>query len=156
MHGCHHGGITGVTTNHNATSMSPFTVHGPVHPIIGNGCRGGDPRGSLPWQRAFCVPRTRRTYAKGVGRSRAFVLEVGQSGDRARRDAWVRHFDDVMGARARRKLPPRGWPRLGPYDRTRATRELVLSLRQLNRCHAISALGWVCLISIPGSSPLSL
>jgi hypothetical protein len=145
--------MTGVTTDHSVAPMSPFTVHGRVRPIIGNGCRGGGPRGSLPCQRALRVPWARRTYAKGVRHSHTFVAGVRRGGDRARRDERVGCFDDVMGARARQKLSPRGWPRPRPYGKTQATRELVLSLGQLNRCHAISALGWVCLISIPDSSP---
>jgi hypothetical protein len=58
-------------------------VHGHVRPIGGSRCRGWGPRGSPSCQRVPRVPRARRKYAEGVGR-----------------------FDDVMGARARRKLSP--------------------------------------------------
>jgi hypothetical protein len=33
--------MTGVMLDHNAAPMLPFTVHGRVRPIIGNGCHGG-------------------------------------------------------------------------------------------------------------------
>jgi len=66
--------MTGVMSDHNVAPMLPFTMHGSVCPIIGNGCRVGGPRGSRPRQRALRVPRPRQKYAKGVGR-----------------------FDDVMG-----------------------------------------------------------
>jgi hypothetical protein len=89
--------------DHKVAPMLPFTVRGRVCPISGNGHRGGGPRGSPPCQRAPCVPRARRKYTKGVGRSRAYVAGVGRGGDCSRRGAGVGRFDDVMGARARRK-----------------------------------------------------
>jgi hypothetical protein len=66
--------MIGVMSGHNAAPMLPFTVHGRVCPIIGNGCRGGGPRGSQLHLRALRVPRVRRKYAKGVGRS-VFTLQ---------------------------------------------------------------------------------
>jgi hypothetical protein len=68
-------------SDHNTAPMLPFIVHGRVHPIIRNGCRGGGPRGSRPRQRALRVPRARLKYVKGVGRSRAYVAGVGRGGD---------------------------------------------------------------------------
>jgi hypothetical protein len=35
--------MTGVMFGHSATPMLPSIVHGRVHPISGNGCRGGGP-----------------------------------------------------------------------------------------------------------------
>jgi hypothetical protein len=58
-----------------------LTVYGHIRPIGGSGCHGWGPRGSSSCQRAPRVPRARRKYVEGVGRS-----------------------NDVMGARARRKL----------------------------------------------------
>jgi hypothetical protein len=60
-----------------------FTVHGHVRPIGGSGCCGWGP----PWLPVLpdgSTCQARRKYAEGVGR-----------------------FDDVMGAQARRKLPPK-------------------------------------------------
>jgi hypothetical protein len=123
--------MTGVMLDHSAAPMLPSTMYGRVCPISGNGCRGGGPRGSRPCQRALRVPRARRKYAKGVGCSHAYLAGVGRGGERFRRDARVGRFDDVMGARARRKP--------------------ALSLGWLNSWHTINALGWVCLLSIPDS-----
>jgi hypothetical protein len=63
------------------------------------------PHGSPSCQMASRVPQATRKYAKGIGRSRAFVAEVGRGRSRSRQGAGVGHFDDVMGARARQKLP---------------------------------------------------
>jgi hypothetical protein len=52
-------------------------------PSVGVGAVVGGPRGSPSFQRAPRVPWARQKYVEGVGR-----------------------FDDVTGARARRKLPP--------------------------------------------------
>jgi hypothetical protein len=46
-----------------------------------------------------------------------------------------------------------GWPHPRPYSGAQVRREPALSLGQLNSYHAINAFGWVCLISIPDSSP---
>jgi hypothetical protein len=92
-------GMTGVISEHNAAPMLPFTVYGRARPIIGNGCHDGGPRGSQPCQRALRVPRARWTYAKGVGRSHAYVkLGAGQGGDRSQRGARVGRFNDIMRA----------------------------------------------------------
>jgi hypothetical protein len=69
--------MTEIMSDHSAAPMLPFTVHGRVRPIIGNGCHGGGPCGSRPRPRALRIPRARRKYAKGVGRSRAYIVGVG-------------------------------------------------------------------------------
>jgi hypothetical protein len=76
--------MTGVMSDHNAAPMLPFTVHGCVCPIIGDGCRG----------RAHAAPSFARgpyaslgrggKYAQGVGRSRAYVAGVGRDRDCSR------------------------------------------------------------------------
>jgi hypothetical protein len=81
----------------NAVPTLLFTMHGHVCPIGGNGCRGEGPCGFPPCQRAPRVPRARQKYAKGVGRSRAYVAGVGRGGNRYRQDVGVERFDDVMG-----------------------------------------------------------
>jgi hypothetical protein len=68
-------------SSHNAALMPPFTVHGRVRPIIGNGCHGGGPRGSQLRLRALHVPWARRKYVEGVGRSRTYVAGVGRGGE---------------------------------------------------------------------------
>jgi hypothetical protein len=81
--------MTKVMLGQSTVPMFMFTVHGHVRPIGGNGrCDEG-------------VPRARQKYAKGVGRSRAYVAGVGWGGNHSRQG--VGRFDDVMGARARRK-----------------------------------------------------
>jgi hypothetical protein len=96
-------GMTGVISFRTTAPIPPYTVRGRARPIRGGGCRGGGPRGSQLRPRALHVPRARRKYAEGVGRSHAYVTGVGQGGDCSRRGARVGRFDDVMGARARRK-----------------------------------------------------
>jgi hypothetical protein len=46
---------------------APFTVHGRVRPIIGNGGCGRGPRSSQPLPRALRVPQTRLKYVGGSG-----------------------------------------------------------------------------------------
>jgi hypothetical protein len=62
-----------------------LTMHGHVSPIGRSGCHGWGPRGSPSCERAPHVPRARRKYTEGF-----------------------RHFDDIIGARARRKNAARG------------------------------------------------
>jgi hypothetical protein len=83
-----------------------FTVHDHVRPISGSGCRGWGPRGSPSFQRTPRVPRARRKYVEGVERSCAYVAGAGRGRNRSRQGVGVGRFDDVMGARTRRKLPP--------------------------------------------------
>jgi hypothetical protein len=80
-----------------------FVMHGNVCPIGRNRRRGKGPRGSSPCHGAPHVPWARQKYAKGVRRSCAHVARVERDGNCYRRGAGVGRFDDVMGARARRK-----------------------------------------------------
>jgi hypothetical protein len=75
--------MTEVMLGHGVVPVLLLTVHGHIRPIGGSGCRGWGPRGSPSCQRAPCVPRVSQKYVEGVGR-----------------------FDDIMGSRARWKLPP--------------------------------------------------
>jgi hypothetical protein len=61
------------------------------------------PRSSSPCQRVLRVPWMRGKHAKRVRHSRAYITGVGRGGDCSRRGIRVGRFDDVMGARARRK-----------------------------------------------------
>jgi hypothetical protein len=45
----HRGGMTGVMLDHSVAPILPSTMYGRVHPISGNGCCGGGPRGSRPF-----------------------------------------------------------------------------------------------------------
>jgi hypothetical protein len=98
--------MVGVMLGLSAVPTLLFTVHDHVRPISGNGCRGEGLRGSPPCQRAPCVPQARQKYAKGVEHSRAYIAGVGRGKNCSRQHTGVGRFDDIMGARVRRKLSP--------------------------------------------------
>jgi hypothetical protein len=64
--------------------MPSYTVRGHARPIRRGGCCGGGPHGSQLRPRAFRVPRARRKYADGVGRSHPYVTGVGRGRDCSR------------------------------------------------------------------------
>jgi hypothetical protein len=74
-------GMTGVVSFRTMAPMPPYTMLGRARPIRGGGCCGGGPRGSRLRPRALRVPQARQKYAKGVGRSHAYVVGVGQGED---------------------------------------------------------------------------
>jgi hypothetical protein len=89
--------MTGVILSQSMVLVLMFIVHGHVRPIDRSGCRGEGPRDSPPCQRAPRVPRVRLKYAKGVGRSHAYVAGVGRGRNHSWQGAGVGRFDDVMG-----------------------------------------------------------
>jgi hypothetical protein len=89
--------MIGVMLGQSVVPTLLFTVHGHVHPIGGNGCCGEGPHGSPPCQRGPHVPRARQKYAKGVGRSRAYVVMIERDGNHSRLGIGIGRFDDVMG-----------------------------------------------------------
>jgi hypothetical protein len=93
-------------------------------PSTGVGAGVGAPRGSLSCQRAPHVPQARRKYVKGV-----------------------RHFDHVMGARARRKLPPEA--PISPETFPQGSSGMEVDFRASSDYHAVSAFGGSVLLGGP-------